>query len=719
MPYKYESDYLEHGVKWKNHKYIAIVNGRYIYPEDKKQSNQNRKDYVESLRINNQNEKISNRINSSKEKISDLKTKVDKLESKQRLNDAKLSTVKTGADNYQQKKDVEEAALNAKKEQIKNANNNPAASDNAIKAAAHMYAKAGNIYADDQEMYDTLKEHSDYMKEQYAKTKDPHFLDAAAYDDAILKESGKNSKVSEGELAKNLKDEIANSEPYKLSSQNVANLIGMSLEEKINSGASTEDIYESEMAEIANSYREELIEYLDQLSDENKTEFKFGPTNIDRETMISVLFNAEDGSLGQYRDVLRDLNTFKNGDINDLSEFEKERFREIDEKVRKRKNRIEHSFEEVKMPYKYESDRLSHGIRWKDHKYIRIENGRYIYPEDLVKKAGNAAKSVGGAVKTAGQNAYTYAKSKAPAVKSAVGNAYTTAKDKGTQALDTYKDKGTQALNTAKEKGAQVYNNVKDDVTEKYNDSKIKSMSDSKKNREKKIQNAKYTAVWLKERYRVEKDPQILENLHNIEDLISDLESENEVVNEAKNIVNNAKEKLKDNPVSRAVNSVKEDKEKMSKYGEAANYNARSSAQSRKNADRSWDAAVNSKSWEQTAENLRNKKTNSENADMYNQNVRTLYEAKNRVKENMAEKAVRSALPKASQAYDNAKSSIENKISDIKSSAKTKKTTSEQLKQMEKDSAWLKERYNKEKDPTLLENAYILDEAIRRAKLSK
>ena len=33
----------------------------------------------------------------------------------------------------------------------------------------------------------------------------------------------------------------------------------------------------------------------------------------------------------------------------------------------------------------YKSNRLEHGGEWKKHKYIRIENGRYIYPEDLNK----------------------------------------------------------------------------------------------------------------------------------------------------------------------------------------------------------------------------------------------------------------------------------------------------------------------------------------------
>ena len=38
-------------------------------------------------------------------------------------------------------------------------------------------------------------------------------------------------------------------------------------------------------------------------------------------------------------------------------------------------------------------EELYHG-EWKKHKYIRIENGRYIYPEDLVKGARNVGSSV-------------------------------------------------------------------------------------------------------------------------------------------------------------------------------------------------------------------------------------------------------------------------------------------------------------------------------------
>lgn len=38
----------------------------------------------------------------------------------------------------------------------------------------------------------------------------------------------------------------------------------------------------------------------------------------------------------------------------------------------------------------YKSNRLEHGGKWKDHKYIRIENGRYIYPGDE-KKEGSSS----------------------------------------------------------------------------------------------------------------------------------------------------------------------------------------------------------------------------------------------------------------------------------------------------------------------------------------
>lgn len=39
-------------------------------------------------------------------------------------------------------------------------------------------------------------------------------------------------------------------------------------------------------------------------------------------------------------------------------------------------------------------DYLEHGQQWKEHKYIRIENGKYIYPEDLKKTAQNIGNTV-------------------------------------------------------------------------------------------------------------------------------------------------------------------------------------------------------------------------------------------------------------------------------------------------------------------------------------
>ena len=39
---------------------------------------------------------------------------------------------------------------------------------------------------------------------------------------------------------------------------------------------------------------------------------------------------------------------------------------------------------------------LSHGVPWKDHKYVNIVNGRYFYPEDI-KKAKEANKAKEGA----------------------------------------------------------------------------------------------------------------------------------------------------------------------------------------------------------------------------------------------------------------------------------------------------------------------------------
>ena len=39
----------------------------------------------------------------------------------------------------------------------------------------------------------------------------------------------------------------------------------------------------------------------------------------------------------------------------------------------------------------YKANRVEHGGEWKRHKYIRIENGRYIYPEDLKGGQNSAA----------------------------------------------------------------------------------------------------------------------------------------------------------------------------------------------------------------------------------------------------------------------------------------------------------------------------------------
>ena len=51
---------------------------------------------------------------------------------------------------------------------------------------------------------------------------------------------------------------------------------------------------------------------------------------------------------------------------------------------------------------------LEHGIKgfeWKNHKYIRKEGNRYIYPEDLIKGAGQRIGSAGSAIGQAGRNA--------------------------------------------------------------------------------------------------------------------------------------------------------------------------------------------------------------------------------------------------------------------------------------------------------------------------
>ena len=41
-------------------------------------------------------------------------------------------------------------------------------------------------------------------------------------------------------------------------------------------------------------------------------------------------------------------------------------------------------------------EHLEHGEKWRKHKYIRIENGRYIYPEDL--KKSNSLQNIGAAI---------------------------------------------------------------------------------------------------------------------------------------------------------------------------------------------------------------------------------------------------------------------------------------------------------------------------------
>lgn len=62
---------------------------------------------------------------------------------------------------------------------------------------------------------------------------------------------------------------------------------------------------------------------------------------------------------------------------------------------------IEHSAEEMAEKYgaTFDDGVLEHGTKWKDHKYIRIENGRYIYPEDL--KARQLRKDAAGQEKGA------------------------------------------------------------------------------------------------------------------------------------------------------------------------------------------------------------------------------------------------------------------------------------------------------------------------------
>lgn len=45
---------------------------------------------------------------------------------------------------------------------------------------------------------------------------------------------------------------------------------------------------------------------------------------------------------------------------------------------------------------------LCHGAKWKDHKYIRIENGRYIYPEDLNKGRNKNITGAGKEIKKRG-----------------------------------------------------------------------------------------------------------------------------------------------------------------------------------------------------------------------------------------------------------------------------------------------------------------------------
>ena len=46
-----------------------------------------------------------------------------------------------------------------------------------------------------------------------------------------------------------------------------------------------------------------------------------------------------------------------------------------------------------------EEGHIEHGQKWRKHKYVRIENGRYIYPEDLRKEVGSTNTLAGGGLR--------------------------------------------------------------------------------------------------------------------------------------------------------------------------------------------------------------------------------------------------------------------------------------------------------------------------------
>ena len=114
----------------------------------------------------------------------------------------------------------------------------------------------------------------------------------------------------------------------------------------------------------------------------------------------------------------------------------------------------------------YKEAHLEHG-EWKKHKYIRIENGRYIYPEDVKKGSDNKISPIDRANK-----ALTSKLSNNPANKSASETKTPTGGNQvsGKQAV---KNKVSETLNAFKTVGKKAADLVKEGVNEKKTGSTV------------------------------------------------------------------------------------------------------------------------------------------------------------------------------------------------------------------------------------------------------
>lgn len=132
------------------------------------------------------------------------------------------------------------------------------------------------------------------------------------------------------------------------------------------------------------------------------------------------------------------------------------------------------------------------GSHWKNgHKYIAIKNGRYIYPEDLVKgvkNVANTAKAVANEARTFKDDAELMG------VKSAIGNAMVREADRGNGIIkykadaDRQRRERQQRKAEKKRKRAQkAYNNVALRTLSSFGSSAKKKVSSAAKSGAKKV----------------------------------------------------------------------------------------------------------------------------------------------------------------------------------------------------------------------------------------